>query len=54
VPCSAIDANAGAETKLHVEAFVWTDATGRCHRVAAFDCAPGCLVPDGDLVECAR
>jgi hypothetical protein len=54
VPCSAIDADAGAETKLHVEALVWTDAAGRCHRVAAFDCGPGCLVPDGDLVECAR
>jgi hypothetical protein len=37
---------------IHVEPFVWKDAVGTCRRVAAFQCDPGCKVPDGEVVPC--
>ncbi len=54
VPCAneEPDASPMVATKNHVEAFVYKDGVGTCHAVAAFECAGGCELPEGEPTAC--
>jgi hypothetical protein len=52
VACAPKTTPANASSSFRVERFTWRDKVGRCHRVDALECEPGCRAPEGELVAC--